>query len=181
MEGMKSGVIEKLFWFSGWAYDFTKVATIFLAVGLITHYFFFSLLVVRGKSMEPNYIDGELLGINKLTYHLQAPNRGDVIAMFFPGETDKRFIKRVVGLPNETIKIRSGELFINNQLLPEKYLSDQVITLPDIERSLVDGEYFVLGDNRSASSDSRAWGVVPESFIIGRVTTPIAELPGASN
>lgn len=181
MEGTKTQILEKFFWFSGWAYDFTKVATIFLAIGLIAHYFFFSLLVVRGKSMEPNYIDGEILGINKLTYQISSPQRGDVIAMFFPGETEKRFIKRVVALPNETVTITSGEIYINGQLLPEEYLPSQITTLPELERSLVDGEYFVLGDNRPASSDSRAWGVVPESFIIGRITDRIAELPSPSN
>lgn len=174
---MKNTSLERLFWFSGWAYDFTKIATIFLMVGLISHYFVFSVLIVRGKSMEPNYIDGDVLGVNKIAYVVSTPKRGDVIAMFFPGETQKRFIKRVIGLPGETVKIADGLVYVNESVLVEEYLDPDLLTTPNLERKLVEGEYFVLGDNRIASSDSRAWGAVPESFIIGKAMINIAKLP----
>ncbi len=174
---MKNTVLEKLFWVSGWTYDFTKIATIFLMIGLLSHYFFFSVLIVRGKSMEPNYVDGDVVGVNKIAYIVSTPKRGDVIAMFFPGETQKRFIKRVVGLPGETIRIADGLVYVNGTLLVEGYLSPELLTIPNLERKLVEGEYFVLGDNRVASSDSRAWGAVPESFIIGKALVNIAKLP----
>jgi signal peptidase I len=174
---MKNTVLEKLFWVSGWTYDFTKIATIFLMIGLLSHYFFFSVLIVRGKSMEPNYGDGDVVGVNKIAYIVSTPKRGDVIAMFFPGETQKRFIKRVIGLPGETIRIADGLVYVNGTLLVEGYLSPELLTIPNLERKLVEGEYFVLGDNRVASSDSRAWGAVPESFIIGKALVNIAKLP----
>jgi signal peptidase I len=174
---MKNTVLEKLFWVSGWTYDFTKIATIFLMIGLLSHYFFFSVLIVRGKSMEPNYVDGDVVGVNKIAYIVSTPKRGDVIAMFFPGETQKRFIKRVIGLPGETIRIADGLVYVNGTLLVEGYLSPELLTIPNLERKLVEGEYFVLGDNRVASSDSRAWGAVPESFIIGKALVNIAKLP----
>lgn len=175
---MKNTVLERLFWFSGWAYDFTKVATIFLMAGLLCHYFVFSVLIVRGKSMEPNYIDGDVVGVNKIAYVVSTPKRGDVIAMFFPGETQKRFIKRVIGLPGETVHIEEGLVYVNGAVLVEDYLSPDLLTIPNLERKLVEGEYFVLGDNRIASSDSRAWGAVPESFIIGKALVKLAKFPG---
>lgn len=166
-------LVERLFWVSGWIYDFSKLATGLLVVGLITHYFFFTILVVKGTSMEPNYVDGEMLIINKISYELGRPSRGDVVAMFFPGETEKRFIKRVVGLPGETVSIKDGLVYINGRQLAETYLPPKLVTGPDLERTLQPTEYFVLGDNRSVSSDSRSWGTVPRSFIIGKITQPV--------
>lgn len=131
--------------------------------------------------MEPNYQDGQLLGINKLAYQVASPQRNDVVAMFFPGETQRRFIKRVVGLPGETVAVADGVVFINGQVLEEPYLDSSTVTVPNLERQLVEGEYFVLGDNRAVSSDSRAWGAVPKSFIIGKVSVGIGRLPAESN
>ncbi|HUD20880.1 MAG TPA: signal peptidase I [Candidatus Saccharimonadales bacterium] len=168
---------EKLYWVVGWIYEFSKAATIVLVIGLIVHYFFFSILVVRGRSMEPNFIDGQIVGVNKIAYHLSKPKRGDVVAMYFPGETQKHFIKRVVGLPGDTVEINSGKVYVNGSQLEEPYLAPAVTTLPDSKRTLGAGEYLVFGDNRIASSDSRAWGPVPESFIIGKATVKLAKLP----
>ena len=163
--------IERLFWITGWVYDFSKLATILLVAGLIIHYFFLTALVVKGTSMVPNYRDGQVLVIDKVSYRLREIKRGDVVAMFFPGEKEKRFIKRVIGLPGENVSIANGRVFINNRELREPYLGVGIQTQPNQERYLQGGEYFVLGDNRSVSSDSRAWGTVPRSFIIGRIPT----------
>ena len=164
----REGILEKLFWFAGWAYDFSKYAAVLLVVGLLFHYFLYSILVVRGVSMEPNFVDGDILIVDKVSYQIDDPKRGDVVAMFFPGETSKRFIKRVVGLPGESIRINNNRVFIDDRVLAETYLDPNVITLPNLEKTLNADEYFVLGDNRIASSDSRAWGSVPESYIIGK-------------
>ncbi|MEX1052046.1 MAG: signal peptidase I [Patescibacteria group bacterium] len=151
-------------------YDFSKLATIILVLGLITHYFFYSALVVRGQSMEPSFHDGQVLAVSKISYQIGNPERGDIVAMFFPGETDKRFIKRVIGLPGETVVVSDGLVYINGQALPEAYLPSGQATVPELTRLLGQDEYFVLGDNRSNSSDSRAWGPVPESFIVGKAS-----------
>jgi signal peptidase I len=168
---------ERLFWTTGWIYDFSKLATLILIVGLALHYFFVSVLVVRGHSMLPTYQTGQVLLVNKLSYLAGAPERGDVVAMFFPGEIEKRFVKRVVGLPGETVLIRDGYVFINGEQLAEPYLA--VVTVPELERTLSAGEYFVMGDNRQSSSDSRAWGPVPESFIVGKAVREL-KLPNFS-
>ncbi len=168
---------DRLFWVSGWIYDFTKVATVFLVVGLVVHYFFFTVLIVRGRSMEPNYVDGQLLVINKISYLVGQPARGDVVAMFFPGETENRFIKRIIGLPGEKVRVTDGKVYINDVQLDQSYLATTVITTPNTERQLQPGQYFVMGDNRSVSSDSRAWGPVPKSFLLGKITTSLAHLP----
>lgn len=174
---MQAKLADKLFWFSGWVYDFSKIATFLLVIGLIVYYFFFSVLVVRGKSMETKYIDGDVLMVNKIAYMTSKPQRGDVVAMFFPGETQKRFIKRVVGLPGDTVTVQAGRVFINGKALPEPYLQQGIETFPDSTRQLQAGEYMVFGDNRPVSSDSRAWGPVPQSFIIGKVTTKLFKVP----
>lgn len=178
---MKPATAERLFWLFGWAYDFSKIATLVLVLALIVHYFFLSILIVRGESMMPNYVDGEVLVVDKVSYRLDGPKRGDAVAMFFPGEAERRFIKRVIGLPGETVAIRNSEVFINDQKLDEDYLPDELTTFPDLERKLSSADYFVMGDNRPNSSDSRAWGTVPERFILGKVGVRLVNLPAAES
>ncbi|MDP3993096.1 MAG: signal peptidase I [bacterium] len=168
--------IEKLFWVTGWIYDFSRIATVLLILGLLCHYFFFTVLVVRGKSMLPNYTDGQVLMINKITYRYISPARGDVVAMYWPGEVEKRFIKRIVALPGETVMVKDGKVYINGVRLEEDYLDSSVVTSSELTRTLQSNEYFVFGDNRSNSSDSRAWGPVPKSFLIGKIGSEIFQL-----
>ena len=174
---MRGETTEKIYWIVGWIYEFSKAATIVLIIGLVVHYFFFSILVVRGRSMEPNFMDGQIVGVNKIVYHISKPMRGDVVAMYFPGETQKHFIKRIIGLPGDIVEISTGKVYVNGSQLDENYLDPTVTTLPDSKRTLGSGEYLVFGDNRIASSDSRAWGPVPESFIIGKAVVKVAKLP----
>ncbi len=173
---IKQTTSDRVFWVAGWTYDFSRIATILLLVGLITHYFFYSVMIVRGRSMEPNYVDGHVLMINKIAYQLGSPARGDVIAMYFPGETEKRFVKRVIALPGETVAVTNGKTTVNGEPLDEAYLPEDLETVPDLNRTLQSGEFFVMGDNRPFSSDSRAWGAVPSSFIIGKVGSPLFKL-----
>lgn len=177
----KPGRLERLYWLAGWTYDFSKVATVILVLAIIVNYFFFSLMVVRGTSMRPNYVDGNVQIVNRLAYDLHSPQRGDVIALYFPGETQQRFIKRIIGLPGETVTITDGQVFIDNRLLSEPYLPKGLVTFPDMERRLSSDEYFVMGDNRPVSSDSRAWGTLPRSFIIGKVETHLVNLPASQS
>lgn len=130
--------------------------------------------------MEPNYVDGDMLLVDKISYQAGNPKRGDVVAMFFPGESSKRFIKRVIGLPGEKVKIADSKLYINGKIITESYLPRATVTLPNLERQLTLDEYFVAGDNRSNSSDSRAWGPVPESYIVGKASKQLFNLGNAN-
>ncbi len=127
--------------------------------------------IVSGVSMVPSFEDGEYLVIDELSYHFREPVRGEVIVFRYPKDPSKFFIKRVIGLPGETIKIAGGQVVIKmgetEFTLNEPYITDH--NLGAAEETLDKGQYFVLGDNRSMSLDSRAWGAVPEDNIKGRV------------
>ena len=122
---------------------------------------------VIGDSMTPNFHQGQYLVVNKLVYRLHPPQRGDVIIFRSPPNPEKEYIKRVIGLPGETVAIRKGRIFVNGQRLKEPYI-DQVDRRSSWGPSPVgEDEYFVLGDNRNNSSDSRSWGMLPREKIIG--------------
>nr|KKS48786.1 MAG: Signal peptidase I [Candidatus Giovannonibacteria bacterium GW2011_GWF2_42_19] len=127
--------------------------------------------IVRGASMEPTFKNGQYLIIDELSYHLREPERGDVIVFRFPEDPSKFFIKRVIGLPGESIEIKDNKIFLINgpdaEELKEPYLTD-ILTTPNGKIQLKDTEYFVLGDNRLFSSDSRRWGALDQDLIIGR-------------
>ncbi len=146
--------------------------------------------VVSGASMEPTFDSGEYLVVDELSYRFREPARGDVIIFRYPKDPSKYFIKRIVGLPDETITIKGSEVIVVNRahpeglVLPETYLDPGRLKSDFITVALSDGEYFVLGDNRKESSDSRYWGTLPRENIIGRAflrLVPVARaayLPG---
>jgi signal peptidase I len=155
-------------------WEISKIIIIALVVVIPIRYFLFQPFIVKGASMEPNFHSGDYLIIDEISYRFNQPHRGDVIVFKFPRDPSQRYIKRLIGLPNDTIEIKSDKIIISNgkesQVLDESsYLPESSNTLGDFEISLKDGEYFVLGDNREFSSDSRKWGVLPEKLIIGRV------------
>jgi len=123
--------------------------------------------------MDPNFEDGDYLIVDELSYNFRAPERGEVVVFKYPNDPSQRYIKRIIGLPGETVEIQGGKITILNasgkEILNEKYLPSSVLTLGDTKVTLGPKEYFVLGDNRMASSDSRRWGLLPEADIIGRV------------
>jgi signal peptidase I len=124
---------------------------------------------VQGTSMEPLLLDGERIVVNKFIYRFQPIERGDVVVFWNPRDPSVSFIKRVVGLPGDLVEIRSGQLLVNGLLAPEPYLPasfHDVDTYPPTE--VPKGYYFVLGDHRRYSNDSRSWGDVPEKYIYGR-------------
>lgn len=132
--------------------------------------------VVSGSSMLPNFHNRDYLIIDRLSYRTHEPARGDVIVLRFPKDPSQFFIKRVIGLPGETVKIQQGYVIIYNSEHPEglrlnePYLASQTETVGSSEPlKLGSDEYFVLGDNRTASSDSRVWGILPRDDIVGRV------------
>jgi signal peptidase I len=132
-------------------------------------------VVVEGTSMLPNLHEGERLIVNKMIYykiqsfgwgHIQ---RGDIVVFWFPNDPDKSYVKRVIGLPEDLVEIRNGKVLINGQEMQEDYL-DQIHnqSLPNHSKKVEKHHYFVMGDNRDNSSDSRAWGTVPEKYIYGK-------------
>jgi signal peptidase I len=124
---------------------------------------------VQGTSMLPLLEDGERIVVNKFIYRFHPIERGDVVVFWYPRDPSVSFIKRVVGLPGDTVEIRNGLLSVNGQKVREEYLADRFRdndTFPPTE--VVKGYYFVLGDHRNSSNDSRSWGEVPEKYIYGR-------------
>lgn len=121
---------------------------------------------VKGDSMLPNFHDGELLLTEKVSYRFDKPGRGDVIVFVAPYPKKVDFIKRVIGLPNDSIRIKDGVIFINGDKLSEKYETQS--TLGNIDIKLGNDQYYVLGDNRNSSSDSRSFGAIEKKSIKGR-------------
>lgn len=163
--------MRKLFLFF---WEIAKIVIIALLIVVPIRYFIFQPFFVRGQSMEPNFHNGDYLIIDEISYRFGEPQRGEVVVFKCPDNPSQRYIKRIVGLPGERIEIEAGRVLIyqngTNQVLDESgYLPEFLQTLGNIEISLDQDEYFVLGDNRSLSSDSRRWGSLPEENIIGRV------------
>ncbi len=128
--------------------------------------------LVSGSSMEPTFNNGNYLLVDELTYHLRPPERGEVIVFRYPKDPSVYFIKRIIGLPGETVSINNGIVTVTDkeqkEVLKEPYIADRG-TFSDFTETLGPHQYFVMGDNRNASFDSRSWGPVPASDIVGLV------------
>ncbi|MEK7150735.1 MAG: signal peptidase I [Patescibacteria group bacterium] len=160
---------------------FTEIKEIFriliisLLVVIPIRFFVAQPFIVRGPSMEPNFHDGQYLVIDELKYRFTAPQRGEVVVFRYPNDPSQFFIKRIIGLPGETVSLEDGHVrIVSDQgkqvtVLNESYIDSSVLTAPDGTITLKAEEYFVLGDNRPMSSDSRVWGVLPYDKIVGRV------------
>jgi len=126
---------------------------------------------VEGTSMLPRLHDGERIFVNKLVYYHWPPlERGDIVVFWFPDDPDKSYIKRVIGLPGELVEIRDGRIYVNGLELRETYLDPQRnVARQNLPPTVVKPHYyFVMGDNRDSSDDSRRWGLVPEKYIYGK-------------
>lgn len=146
--------------------------------------------VVSGRSMDPTFDNGQYLIVDQISYRFERPRRGDVIIFRYPLNTKKFFIKRIIGLPSETVEIQDGQVAIKDKegeklILEEPYIDPEIIRGERISVALKNDEYFVMGDNRTESSDSRIWGTLKRSLIVGRPfvrlfpVTKIGFLPGA--
>jgi signal peptidase I len=160
--------------------ELIRTAIIVSVLAIIIRTFAVQPFVVEGSSMYPRFETNDFLIVDKISYHIHTPNRGDIIVFKYPYDLQTNYVKRVIGLPGETVKIVDGKVEIVNKTHPngvflgEPYLSDgNVTTLPvssaTNEFVVPADKYFVLGDNRRASSDSREWGFLPKEDIIGRV------------
>lgn len=154
--------------------DILEVIVFAIAIFLFIYLLVLQPHKIKGSSMEPNFADGEYLLTDKLSYRFRDPQRGEIVVFEAPGTNGDEYIKRIVALPGETIKVTNDHIFINGQELEESYLSTELPTKPGIflrENETVtipSNHYLVLGDNRVASSDSRAWGFVEKEAISGR-------------
>ena len=154
-----------------------KVVIISLAIVIPIRYFIIQPFYVKGASMEPSFYDHEYLIIDEITYRLRGPERGEVVVFRSPPDPRQYFIKRAIALPGERIKIENKKIYIYNSENPEGIKLDENNYLPlveiqgtlgQVEITLKDDEYFVLGDNRNSSMDSRSFGPITKDKIIGK-------------
>jgi signal peptidase I len=155
--------------------EMVQVLAVSLAIIIPVRWFLIQPFYVQGASMEPNFFDHEYLIIDELTYRLDDPSRGDVVVFHYPNDPKQFFIKRVIGLPSETVEISDGKVRIYNEahpngiLLDESVYLDQDFTAATQTVTLKADQYYLLGDNRSSSLDSRFFGPVDRNYIVGRV------------
>ncbi len=154
-------------------WELVRFAIIAIAIVIPVRIFIAQPFVVSGSSMVPTFEDGQYLIVDEISYRLENPQRDDVVVFRYPNDTKKFFIKRIIGLPNETVDIKGNTVTITNKEHPKGFVLDQPYVKNPADNEthfeLKDGEYFVMGDNRSASSDSRYWGAVPKKLLIGKV------------
>lgn len=167
--------IRRIIYFGGSAIDLLKVVLVVIITLVLIHFFLGTIFIVSGESMEPNFHDGQLVFSNKIGYLVGDPSRGDSVVVMYPGDpTNKRYIKRVIALPGERIRIQESKISIlkNNQFIDytENFIPLFTVTEPDGDWLLKDNEYFLMGDNRPNSNDSRFFGPVERRFIFGHAT-----------
>jgi len=157
-------------------WEIFKIVIIALLIVLPIRYFLFQPFFVKGQSMEPNFESGDYLIVDEISYRFREPLRGEVIVFKNPQNPSQRFIKRIIGLPGETLTLKDGKVVISAK--QKKFILDESAYLPPFVETnarayqtiaLNKDEYFVLGDNRANSSDSRVFGPLPRNNIIGRV------------
>lgn len=146
--------------------EIVQTALVSLGIFFFVYVFLVQPHRVKGESMLPTYKDGELLLVEKVSYRIYKPSRGDVVVFKAPGEANVDFIKRIVGLPGDAVKIAGGSVYINEKKLTEPYEIQG--TQGHVELTLRTDEYFVMGDNRGGSTDSRVFGAVKRSTIEGK-------------
>ena len=155
-------------------FDLIKIVLVTLAIVIPIRYFLFQPFFVKGESMKPNFDNNQYLIVNEIDYRFSQPQRGDVIVFRYPRNPQIYFIKRVIGLPGEKIEIKNNRITIYNQdhpkglILKENYLPSRTATNGNISILLKNDEYFVMGDNRLFSYDSRRFGPVKRNLIIGK-------------
>lgn len=153
--------------------EVVQIVLISSAIIIPIRYFLIQPFYVKGASMEPNFYDHEYLIIDELTYRFRTPERGEIVVFRYPRDPSQFFIKRVVALPGETIEITDGNVIIYNTEYPNGLLLEEVyldeVTTGKYRETLGPEEYYVLGDNRDSSLDSRSFGALTTDHIIGRV------------
>ena len=170
-------------------WEMVRFALLALLIVIPIRIFVAQPFIVSGNSMIPTFYNNEYLIIDELSYRFHEPARDDVVVFRYPKDTTKFFIKRIIGLPGDTITIDGGRVTIKNTDNPEGFVMEEPYvknqSSNQLSVTLKQGEYFVMGDNRIASSDSRIWGVLPRNLIVGRAflrllpLSSVSYLPGA--
>ncbi|MEP7354610.1 MAG: signal peptidase I, partial [Acidobacteriota bacterium] len=140
-------------------------------IALVVILFLYQPVKVEGTSMMPALVDQERIFINKFGYRfgITDVSRGDTVVFFFPGDPKKSYIKRVIGIPGDRVEINRGKVKVNGNDLDEPYVPEEYRDRVSVDSQVVpNGEYFVMGDHRSSSNDSRSWGTVPRHYIYGK-------------
>ena len=140
-------------------------------IAIVVILFLYQPVKVEGTSMQPSLDNNERIFINKFVYRFGISDigRGDTVVFLYPGDTSKSYIKRVIGIPGDTVEIDSGKVIVNNKPLAEPYVADYYRDQMEMPLKIVPSDqYFVLGDHRSSSNDSRSWGWVPRQNIYGK-------------
>lgn len=165
------------------AWELGKIGVIALVIVVPLRLFVFQPFLVKGDSMVPSFHNGDYLIVDELSYRFRSPERGEVIVLKFPYDPSQRFIKRIVGLPGETLEIKDGKVVIFHSdsqdafvLDESEYLGETLDTPGSVKVQLKEGEYFMLGDNREFSSDSRSWGPLAAKYIVGRMMWKVFSL-----
>lgn len=164
-------------------WELVRFALIALIIVVPIRIFVAEPFIVSGASMVPTFENGDYLIVDKLSYELGSPQRDDVVIFRYPNDTTKFFIKRIIGLPNETVDIKGNDVTITNDIYTTGFKLDQPFVKNqannDTHVVLKNDEYFVMGDNRNASSDSRVWGPVKRNLLTGKAFTrllPISKI-----
>lgn len=155
--------------------ELLESALLSLIIILPIRFFIIQPFFVKGQSMEPNFHENDYLIIDEISFKLREPQRGEAVVLRSPFEKNYFFIKRIIGLPGEIITVKNGEVRVSSEsnpqgmVLDEIYLEDDIFTDGNLEIKIGLDQYFVMGDNRQYSYDSRRWGLLEEKDIIGRV------------
>jgi signal peptidase I len=158
----KSNLLDEL---KSWFRDvlFAFATAIFIVIFVVQP------VKVEGTSMQPRLVDQERIFVNRFIYRFTEIDRGDIVVFWYPRDPNKSFIKRVVGIPGDEVEIRSGSVYVNGDKVEEPYLQPEFRDRDSYRKTIVrEGEYFVLGDHRNSSNDSRNWGCVPRENIYGK-------------
>mgnify|MGYP000974590102 FL=1 len=169
-------------------WDLIKFAILALLIVVPIRTFIAQPFIVSGSSMVPTFENNDYLIVDELSYRINEPHRGDVVIFKWPKDTTKYFIKRIIGLPGETVKIAGNTIIIKNKDNPDGFILNEPYVKnksnDEMEVTLPENQFFVMGDNRSGSADSRAWGTLPRSLMVGKAFlrlfpfTSLTVLPG---
>ena len=172
-------LVYKIIYGGGLVFNLCKWVVVAIILLIIISSFWVSIFVVDGASMEPNLHDGEVVMMSKSFFRgEQKPQRGDAVIVQYPGDPDnKRYVKRVIGLPGERLQADSGKVYIDGTVLRESYIPASIATMPQGDWKIEQNQYFLMGDNRENSNDSRYFGTVETRFFIGKATSVVLPSP----